>query len=58
MRILLDLNVVLDVVQNRPPHYQDSAEVLSRVRTGELAAILPSHGVTTLWYILAKAHNS
>src|SRR3990172_1619875 len=55
MKIVLDLNVVLDVIQKRQPHYQDSAEVLSRVRMGEIAAILPNHGVTTLWYILAKA---
>lgn len=57
MKIALDLNVVLDVIQHRQPHYPDSAEVLSRIRTGEIAAILPSHGVTTLWYILNKAVN-
>ena len=55
MKITLDLNVVLDVVQNRAPHYQDSAEVLSRARTGEFTGVLPSHAVTTLYYILAKA---
>ena len=49
MKITLDLNVVLDVVQNRAPHYQDSAEVLSRARTGEFAVVLPSHAVTTLY---------
>ena len=48
MKITLDLNVVLDVVQNRAPHYQDSAEVLSRVRAGEITAVLPGHAVTTL----------
>ena len=32
MKIAVDLNVVLDVVQNRAPHYQDSAEVISRDR--------------------------
>ncbi len=55
MKITLDLNVVLDVVQNRAPHYQDSAEVLSRARAGEITAVLPGHAVTTLHYILAKA---
>ena len=55
MKITLDLNVVLDVVQNRAPHYQDSAEVLSRARSGEITAVLPGHAVTTLHYILAKA---
>jgi predicted nucleic acid-binding protein len=55
MKVTLDLNVVLDVVQNRAPHYQDSAEVLSRARAGEITAVLPGHAVTTLHYILAKA---
>lgn len=58
MKITLDLNVVLDVVQNRTPHYQDSAEVLSRVRLGEISAALPSHTVTTLYYVIAKAAGS
>ena len=47
--------MVLDVVQNRAPHYRDSAEVLSKVRAGEITAVLPGHAVTTLHYILAKA---
>jgi hypothetical protein len=32
MKVLLDLNVLLDVVQNRVPHYDDSAKVLSLAR--------------------------
>jgi hypothetical protein len=55
MKVALDLNVVLDVVQNRQPHYQDSADVLSRARTGDISALLPGHAITTLYYILAKA---
>jgi predicted nucleic acid-binding protein len=55
MKVTLDLNVVLGVVQNRQPHYPDSAEVLSRARTGELEVLLPGHAITTLYYIVAKA---
>lgn len=55
MKVLLDLNVLLDVVQNRLPHFRDSAEVVSRARTGEIQALIPAHAVTTLHYILAKA---
>jgi hypothetical protein len=55
MKVALGLNVVLDVVQNRQPHYPDSAEVLSRARTGDITALVPSHAVTTLYYVLAKA---
>ena len=28
---------------------------MSRARTGDIAALLPSHAVTTLYYVLAKA---
>ena len=55
MKVLLDLNVLLDVVQNRVPHYRDSAEVLSRARAGEIQALIPAHAVTTLHYVLTKA---
>ncbi|MBM3891190.1 MAG: PIN domain-containing protein [Verrucomicrobia bacterium] len=54
MKVTLDLNVLLDVVQKRVPHYQDSAEVLTRGRSGELDAVLPGHAVTTLYYVIAK----
>ena len=55
MKVLLDLNVLLDVVQNRVPHYHDSAKVLSLARLGGIQAVLPVHAFTTLYYILAKA---
>ena len=35
MKVALDLNVLLDVAQNRPQFYQDSEEVLARARQGE-----------------------
>src|SRR6185369_12798678 len=55
MKVLLDLNVLLDVVQNRIPYYHDSAKMLSLARRGEIQAVLPVHAFTTLYYVLAKA---
>lgn len=55
MKVLFDLNVLLDVVQNRVPHYEDSARVLSLARRGEIQGVLPVHAFTTLYYIVAKA---
>lgn len=54
MRLMLDLNVLLDVVQRREPFYQASASVLSRVIGGEDSGAIPSHAVTTLYYIVQK----
>src|SRR5688572_11758690 len=54
MKIAVDLNVLLDVAQNRTPHYQASEEVLRRARLGEFEAVLPGHALTTLHYVLEK----
>lgn len=54
MKITVDLNVLLDVAQNRLPHYHASEEVLHRARLGEYAAVLPGHALTTLHYIFEK----
>jgi predicted nucleic acid-binding protein len=54
MKVALDLNVVLDVAQNRIPHYQASEEVVRRARAHEFEAVLPSHALTTLHYVLEK----
>jgi predicted nucleic acid-binding protein len=55
VKLLVDLNVLLDVVQDRTPHYRDSAEILSRSRTGVLHSLIPAHALTTLHYIVNKA---
>jgi hypothetical protein len=34
MTILVDLNVILDVVQHREPHYTNSALLLSKIVEG------------------------
>lgn len=54
MKVMLDLNVVLDVVQRREPFYVASARVLSQAVEGENVACLPGHALTTLHYIVAK----
>jgi hypothetical protein len=54
MKITVDLDVLLDVAQNRLPHYHASEEVLHRARAGEYEAVLPGHAVTTLHYIIEK----
>lgn len=52
--ILLDLNVLLDVVQRREPHYGASAAVIEEVIHGRIEAALPAHAVTTLHYIVGR----
>lgn len=54
MRVLVDLNVLLDVLQRREPHYAASADVLSRVARGEIQGAVPGHAVTTIYYLVTR----
>ncbi len=54
MRVMIDLNVILDVVQKREPHFGASSEVLALAAKKRLNASVPSHCLTTLHYIIQK----
>ncbi len=55
--ILVDLNVVLDVLQNRPAFYEDSAQVLDAVVRQDVIGYLSAHSITTLFYVLNRLRN-
>jgi len=54
MKVMLDLNVLLDVLQRREPHYTDSAAVLSLALGGHIEACLPGHAITTIHSLVGK----
>lgn len=54
-RILLDVNVVLDVLLERAPFADMSSEVWAVVERGEAEGLLSAHALTTLHYLNAKA---
>ena len=55
MRLLLDVNVVLDVLLDRKPFADSSSAVWAIVERGEAEGMLSAHAVTTLHYLNAKA---
>lgn len=57
MRVLVDLNVIIDVVQNRQPFYEASAGVVDAVARGEVVGWLAAHSVTTLFYVISRTRN-
>ncbi len=57
LRVLVDVNVTLDVLAKREPHYAASAAVWALVEQGEIEGHLAAHTVTTLYYLLAKHLN-
>jgi predicted nucleic acid-binding protein len=53
MKVMFDLNIVLDVVQRREPHYRLSAAALSRVVQGDAQGVFPCHGVSKVHYLVS-----
>ena len=58
MKLMLDLNILLDVFQKGVPHYQFSSLVVKEVLKRTMDGMLPAHGVTTIHYILTKYADS
>ena len=57
-RLLFDLNVVLDVILDRPPGADAAAALWGAIERGEAEGMVPAHGITTVYYLLRKAHGA
>ena len=57
IRVLVDLNVIIDVMQNRQPFYEDSAGVVDAVARQEVVGWLAAHSIMTLFYIISRTCN-
>jgi predicted nucleic acid-binding protein len=53
-RVLIDLNLILDVLQQREPFYPLSARILASAETGLIEGYVAAHTLTTLFYLIAK----
>jgi predicted nucleic acid-binding protein len=54
LRVLIDLNVILDLLQRREPFYTMSSRVLACAETGAIQGYVAAHTLTTLFYLVAK----
>ena len=57
-RVVIDLNVILDVLQRREPFYALSARVLAGAETGRFDGWVAAHSLTTLFYLIAKYESA
>lgn len=57
MKVLIDTNVILDVLLNRAPFVELSANIVSSVETREIEGYLCATTVTTLDYLISKSKN-
>ncbi len=53
-RVLVDINILLDVFQRREPFYEKSAGLLALIETGQIQGYIAAHGITTLFYLIQK----
>jgi predicted nucleic acid-binding protein len=54
MHVMIDLNVLLDVIQKREPHFAASGHVIGLAAKRVIAGHIPAHALTTIHYIVAK----
>lgn len=54
-RMLLDVNIVLDVLLDRRPFAEPASAVWAAAETGVAEGVLAAHALTTLHYLNAKA---
>ena len=56
-RILIDVNVILDLMLEREPHFKASAAVCTILETGPLEGFVAAHGITTIHYLIRRARG-
>jgi predicted nucleic acid-binding protein len=54
MKIMLDTNVILDIVEKREPFFSDSYQVFMKSAMREFEAIIGANSVTDIYYITRK----
>ena len=58
IKALFDLNIILDVLQQREPFYEISAQLLAFAETGKINGFVAPHSLTTLFYLIEKDQSS
>ena len=53
-RVLYDVNVILDVLLKREPHFRASATALDAVTQGEVEGYIAGHAITTIAYLIQR----
>jgi len=57
-RLLFDLNVVLDVLLDRPPHAAAAAAIWAAAERKQVDGLITAHGVTTNFCIAARQRDA
>ena len=58
MKILIDTNIILDIIQKREPFFTDSYQALRKAIETNMECLISASAVTDIFYILRKAFQS
>ena len=54
MRILIDTNIILDLIQDREPYSENASKIINSCIGGENNGYISSHSLVDLFFILRK----
>jgi predicted nucleic acid-binding protein len=54
MKVLVDTNVIIDVLERREDFFQDSYDLLQLTVLGAIQALMPTSAVTDVYYIIRR----
>lgn len=58
MRVLIDTNVILDILQKREPFFSDSYRALRRALENDAECLISASAATDIFYVLRKSLGS
>lgn len=54
MRVFLDTNILLDVLEQRQPHHHEANDVMERCTLHQWPAFMAWHSLATAFYVLSR----
>ena len=57
MRLFLDTNILLDVIESRPGLVEESTEVLARAEQLEAKLFIAWHSLATIYYLIRRGRT-
>jgi predicted nucleic acid-binding protein len=57
MNVFLDTNILIDVIANRPPFYQDSAAIWTMSESRKIRGLVSAVTFTNIFYIVRKLRD-
>ena len=54
MKVLLDTNILLDIVEKREPYFSDSYQVFMKSAKKEIEAIIGASSITDIYYVTRR----